>query len=506
MQEAAPRSTTGTVATAYLAMAATYVTLSSFEFVLVDMQLTLGFSTDSANALTLVPAAASLLTVFVAGSLADRYGPRRLLLVAAVLFVLGAILVGLATSVTWVVVGRALDGIGGVTMGIVGLSVINSTVTEPAKRARAFGVYAAITPAVFILAPVLTASIVESAGWRAGTIPWVLVGLATLATTWRFVPTQAPGHSGELLTPLLAGVALAGLALGITSLSSNPAFSLVAAATAVVGLVALVIAMRTIASPTLRVGWCRGRGLPILMVAMAVTSMPNLFFYTNLLLQYRFTVSLVVVALLLIVPQVFAVIGGLASGPLSARFGVERTAAVALAVSALTCLGTFFVSGDSPIWVPVLALSLIAAPVALVVGPITNAFLSRAPAEASGSAVSIRKAAWTLGGVTGAAITGALTFSTFQQRLSDIFQSDGASISQASLLAQQIRDGAVVDQLATQLSDPMLRDAIINKGPALVEAQAYAYHVLGILSAGIYAVAAVLMVIYIRRIRGLRQP
>jgi hypothetical protein len=108
--------------------------------------------------------------------------------------------------------------------------------------------------------------------------------------------------------------------------------------------------------------------------------------------------------------------------------------------------------------------------------------------------------------VTGAAITGALTFSTFQQRLSDIFQSDGASISQASLLAQQIRDGAVVDQLATQLSDPMLRDAIINKGPALVEAQAYAYHVLGILSAGIYAVAAVLMVIYIRRIRGLRQP
>ena len=47
------------------------------------------------------------------------------------------------------------------------------------------------------------------------------------------------------------------------------------------------------------------------MVAIAVTSMPNLFYYTNLLLQYRFTVSLVVVALLLIVPQVFAVIGGL---------------------------------------------------------------------------------------------------------------------------------------------------------------------------------------------------
>ena len=504
MQEAAPRSTTGTVATAYLAMAATFVTISSFEFVVVDMQLTLGFTTDSANALTFVPASASLLTVFIAGVLADRYGPRRLLLLASGLFILGAILVGLATSVMWVVVGRALDGIGGVTMGIVGLSIINSTVTEPAKRARAFGIYAALAPAVFILAPIVTALIVESVGWRAGTIPWVIVGVMTLIAAWRFVPVQAAGRGGELLTPLLAGVTLAGLAMGITILPSNRTLSMVAAGIAVVGLVGLIIAMRTMASPTLHVRWCRGRGIPILMVAIAVTSMPNLFYYTNLLLQYRFTVSLVVVALLLIVPQVFAVIGGLVSGPLSARYGLERTAAVALAVGALTCLSSFFVKGDSPIWVPVLALTLVATPVALVIGPITNSFLSRAPAEASGSAVAIRKAASTLGGVTGAALTGAFTFSTFQERLSQIFESNGASISEAGLLAQEIRDGAVVDRLAQDLADPFLRDALINKGPALVEAQTYAYEVLGFLSAGIYAVAAVLMVFYMRRTRGMR--
>ena len=59
--------------------------------------------------------------------------------------------------------------------------------------------------------------------------------------------------------------------------------------------------------------------------------------------------------------------------------------------------------------------------------------------------------------------------------------------------------------LAQDLADPFLRDALINKGPALVEAQTYAYEVLGFLSAGIYAVAAVLMVIYMRRTRGLRQ-
>ena len=114
----------GSLALAFLAMAATYVTLASFEFVLVAMQLDLLFSTDSANSLAYMPAAASLMVVFIAGSLADRWGPRRLLVIAVTLFTSGAVLVGIAPGLTWVVVGRILDGVGGVTMAIVALSVM----------------------------------------------------------------------------------------------------------------------------------------------------------------------------------------------------------------------------------------------------------------------------------------------------------------------------------------------------------------------------------------------
>ena len=499
MQDTGRKATTGTVATAFLAMVAAYVTLSSFEFVLVDMQLDLGFSTDDANSLAYTPAAASLLVVFIAGALADRWGPRRLLVIASLLFTMGAVLVGVAPSTTWVTVGRTLDGIGGVTMAIVGLSVINSTVKEPARRARVFGIYAAVTPAVFMFAPPVSALIVESLGWRAGVIPWVILGVCTLLATIAFVPESVPGSGGELVTPLLAGLVLAGIALGMTSLPTSRDFAMASLAVAASSLAILAVAFRRMSAPSLDLRWCRGRGMYVLLIALAVTSMPNLFFYTNLMLQYRYSVPLVFIALLLIVPQAFAVAGGLLSGPVSARIGPERAAAGALAVSALMCLGTLVVTAQSPIWVPVLALTLSAAPIAFVVGPMTDTLLSRAPEGASGMASSMRKATWTLGGVLGGALIGALSFGAFQTRLTEILEADGVNFDEAILISREIRDGAVVDELAARLSDPIAREALVAKGPALVEAQSYSFAVMGLLSAGIYLVAAVLMFIYLRR-------
>ena len=501
MQGTGRRSMAGIVVTAFLAMASTSVTLSSFEFVLVDMQRDLGFSTDDANSLAYVPAAASLLVVFIAGSLADRWGPRRLLLLAGTLFTAGAVLVGFAPNTTWVVLGRILDGVGGVTMAIVGLSVVNATVTAPRQRAQVFGIYAAVTPAVFMLAPPVSALIVESAGWRAGVIPWVILGLTMLAATVRYMPTRVSRGGGELVTPLLAGLVLAGIALGVTSLPTNRDFAGAAVCIAVISLVILIVALRRMTSPALDLGWCRGRGMLLLLVALAVTSMPNLFFYTNLMLQYRYQVPLVFIALLLIVPQACAVAGGLLSGPVSARIGPPRAAAAALAVSAVTCLGTLVVTAQSPIWVPVLALTLSAAPIAFAVGPMTDTLLSRAPAESSGAASSMRKATWTLGGVFGGALVGALSFGAFQTRLTSVLEADGVSFAEAELLAREIRDGAVVDQLAARLSDPIAREALISKGPALLDAQSYSFAVMGVVSATIYAAATVLMVLYIRRMR-----
>ena len=199
------------------------------------------------------------------------------------------------------------------------------------------------------------------------------------------------------------------------------------------------------------------------------------------------------------IPQACAIAGGLLSGPVSARLGPTRAAIGSLGVSAVSSLGTLLVSAQSPIWVPVLALSVSAAPIAFVVGPMTNVLLSRAPVDASGVASSMRKATWTLGGVLGGAIIGYLSFSAFQARLAHLLVSSGVTLAQAESLAREIRDGAVVDELLAQSADPIAQGALVAKGPVLLQAQSDTFMVMGVLSATMYAGAAVLMLLYYRR-------
>ena len=461
MASNASKPTLGVVVAAFLAMAATYFTMSSAEFVLTVAQVDLGFTVDDANALTFAPSAASLVIVFLAGSLADRWGPRPMLLGASALFTIGAVLVCVAPSLTWIIVGRMLDGIGGVTMTIVGLSVINTTFSEPTQRARIFAAYAAVTPAVFILSPPLAALLVESFGWRVAVVPWVIIGALTFVTALRFVPRGHEGKTGELATPLCAGLVLAGIALGAMNVNSHRGAAAITFVIAAVALALLVVLLRRLERPTFNIRWLREPGVILLIVILFLTIMPNLFFYTNLLLQYRYTMSLTGIALLLIVPQTFAVAGGLLSAPVSERIGPARAVLVGLAATSVSCLGLLLVRGDSPVWVPVLTLSIHALPFSFVVGPLTSVLLSRAPKEASGTASALRKATTNLASVFGGLILGTLAFNAFQSKLGDILASGGVAPEAAQQLAQQIRDGVVVDQLAGQLTDPIARDALI---------------------------------------------
>jgi MFS family permease len=117
------------------------------------MQIDLGLSVDQANAANLIPTAASLLVVFAAGTLSDRWGYRRLLVYGAITYGIGAILVGLSQGFGTVMLGRAMGGVGGVTLGIVGLAAVNASFESQTQRAKAFAAFAALIPAVSFLFP-----------------------------------------------------------------------------------------------------------------------------------------------------------------------------------------------------------------------------------------------------------------------------------------------------------------------------------------------------------------
>jgi EmrB/QacA subfamily drug resistance transporter len=158
---------------------------------------------------------ASLL--MVSGSTADRVGRRRTFQVGLVLFGIGSLLCGFATTVDLLIAFRVLQAIGGSMLNPVAMSIITNTFTDPRERAQAIGVWGGVVGLSMAVGPVVGGSLVDAAGWRF--IFWINVPVAVAAVllTALFVPESRSAVPrridpvGQILVVLL----LAGLTYGI---------------------------------------------------------------------------------------------------------------------------------------------------------------------------------------------------------------------------------------------------------------------------------------------------
>lgn len=409
-------------ATAFLAIAAGLVTYSSLEFMLVEIQTDFSMSPNATIVVAQIAAGASLFAVFLAGALADRLGERRVLSWASAAFCFGAVMVGLSPHEWTLIVGLAIGGVGSIVMAIVGLSVLNKTFPEKAQRARAFGLFAMIAPVAAIVVPLLSSVIIPRSNWRFVTILWVLVGLGTRLLVSRTLPKGTGGSvRSELVTPALAGIALSGSALAFSFFAIGPKEGhhfqngLISAGVAAVATALLIMTMRCVATPTLDLRSLRSKGsLPILGALFLVNGV-NLFFFTYLLLQFRYHQTLIETAVLLILPQAVAGVTAVVGGRLSARLGSARVAAFAFFSAAALSLGTLLVGAEASAWAPVIVLTIAAIPIAGSVGPLTHSFMELAPEDGVGSASSVRNAAVNLGIAIAGLITGTIIFNDLER-------------------------------------------------------------------------------------------
>jgi EmrB/QacA subfamily drug resistance transporter len=158
---------------------------------------------------------ASLL--MVSGSTADRVGRRRTFQVGLVLFGIGSLLCGVATSVDLLIAFRVLQAVGGSMLNPVAMSIITNTYTDPRERAQAIGVWGGVVGLSMAVGPVVGGSLVDAAGWRF--IFWINVPVAVAAVlmTAFFVPESRAAVPrrmdpvGQVLVVLLLG----GLTYGI---------------------------------------------------------------------------------------------------------------------------------------------------------------------------------------------------------------------------------------------------------------------------------------------------
>jgi EmrB/QacA subfamily drug resistance transporter len=145
----------------------------------------------------------------LAGSTADRLGRRRVFVIGLSLFALGSLACSLAPSLTWLVIFRMLQAVGGSMLNPVAMSIIRNTFTDSRERARAIGIWGAVTGIALAMGPILGGLLVQSVGWRS--IFWVNIPIAALAVVLAtaFIPesrAKTPRRFDPLGQLLVLGV------------------------------------------------------------------------------------------------------------------------------------------------------------------------------------------------------------------------------------------------------------------------------------------------------------
>jgi EmrB/QacA subfamily drug resistance transporter len=180
--------------------------------------------------------------LLLGGRIADFVGRKRTFIIGLLGFAGASALGGIASTAGLLFAARALQGAFAALLAPAALSLITVTFTESKERARAFGVFGAISGGGAAIGLVLGGVLTEYASWR-----WCLgvnVPIA-IATALAAVPIVRESKAG-----------------------GNTSYDVVGAVLATVGLVSLVYGFTEAAKPD--VGWTAGSTLGILALAVVL--------------------------------------------------------------------------------------------------------------------------------------------------------------------------------------------------------------------------------------------
>jgi EmrB/QacA subfamily drug resistance transporter len=160
--------------------------------------------------------------LLLGGRAGDLFGRRRMFVVGIVVFTLGSLAGGFATSATWLIIARAAQGVGAAIVAPTALSLIADTFREGSDRNRALGVYGAVAGAGGALGLLLGGVLTNFTSWR-----WVLfvnvpIGVV-LAIVAPRVLAATPGRDGRLDLPgaLTATGGMVLLVYGLSHAATN---------------------------------------------------------------------------------------------------------------------------------------------------------------------------------------------------------------------------------------------------------------------------------------------
>lgn len=380
--------------------------------------------------------------VITMGTLGDRIGRRRLLLIGAAAFAVLSLVAAFATTPLMLIVARALLGVAGATLTPCTLALITVMFPEARQRGKAIAIWATCQFTGGAAGPVLAGLLLQHYWWGSVFLLAVPVMLALLLAGPLLLPESRSDRAGRLdpAGVLLSLAAILLLVFGVKRLSIDHAIFTAAAsiaAGAAAGFLFVRLQLRA-SEPLLDVRLFRSRPFTAVIVALvfAGIAMAGTGLMVTQYLQGVLGYSPTVSALL------FAPMGlGVAAGTLTAPALALRPAtaiASGLAVSALG--GLLLTAVDGPAALPLVIAGITV--LALGTGPLfalgTGLVVGSVPPERAGSAASVSETGSYLGGSLGFAVLGVIAAVVYRSQANGTSDSlPGAIAASADLPAGQ---------------------------------------------------------------------
>jgi DHA2 family multidrug resistance protein-like MFS transporter len=442
--------------------------------------------------------AGSLVTM---GTLGDRIGRRRLLLIGAAAFGVASLLAAFSTSAEMLIVSRALLGLAGATLAPSTLSLIFHMFTDERERKVAIGLWIASFSAGSAVGPVLGGFMLEWFWWGSVFLLALPVMVLLLVLGPRVLPEYRDPDAGRLdvLSAAMAVTATLAVIYGLKAIPQDGP-GLVPVACILAGLavgVAFVTRQRGLASPMIDVRLFRIGSFNAALATnfLAVFVSVGYFLFIAQYLQLVVGLSPLQAGLWSL-PSAIGFIAGSQLVPrvlagVSPRLvigGGLGAAAAGLAV--LTQVGT---TGGLPMLV--IGSVIISVGLSPVFGLTTEMVVGSAPPEQAGAASGISETGAELGGALGIAVMGSLGVAIYRGELAERLP---AGLPPEAAAAARDTLGSAVEvagQLPAQL------------GAAVLDAAQVAFvHGMRLTSVISAVLAAVLAVVALVMLRDRRAP
>jgi EmrB/QacA subfamily drug resistance transporter len=353
------------------------------------------------------------------GHLGDRFGRRRMLLSALAVFTLASLGCALAPSLIALIVGRAVQGLGGGGLMTLSQSLLGENV-PPRERGRFQGYFAAVFALASTSGPVLGAYLTEHLSWRSVFAINLPLGVAAIVLALRIPnspPARQSGYQPDFVGIALFCAATVGLLYALSSAGHRlpfdawPLYALIAIV--VVGFAGLYAWERRQAHPILPLHLLRMPAIvrsDLVVMCFAATLFATVL-YLPLYLQIGRGLGIGKSGTLLLPITLAIVVGATTAGRMVSRTGkvvVFPIVGLSLATLALVALAASLTI--APIAAIVVLNALIGIGLGMVMPPIQVTVQHTAGRESLGSAIGTLSLSRSIGGAIGVAIVGAIVF------------------------------------------------------------------------------------------------